>query len=137
MSSEFEQRFGVGLSPGPKNPDRPEDGFALYERQGTGLARRYTFDAEGNAINTAGEVAFRVDSKGRYWLPNGRQMAAPRVVPRPAADNPAGKLYGKPKARTLLGNTLLSKPAKPSPVPRSDDEARLAAALYGPRGSKK
>ena len=36
--SEFESRFGVGLEAGLKNPDRPGDGWALYDPSTT--ARR-------------------------------------------------------------------------------------------------
>lgn len=120
LLADFVETFGI-LSPGPKNPSNPADkSVALYDANT--LARRYVFDDQYRAIDTrTGEVAFRVDGAGRFYLPNGKEIAAPRAVPRPPANDPAAKLYGS------------NRSTAPAAVrhPALSDEQRFAKALYG------
>lgn len=124
MTDDFTHRFGQ-LDLGPTHPSNPADsGQSLYDVHS--LARRYDFrTVDGNAwaVDTkTRERAFRIDAKGRTFLPDGKEIATPkltrRAIPAPIAD----RLYGQQHTR-------------PAPKIRPDAEpaTRLAATLYGPK----
>jgi hypothetical protein len=91
---EFYRLFGA-VELGPK--DRPDHGKVLYERTGSGLAKRYTLDGSGWALDArTGERAFRLGDDSRVFLPNGREV--PRPGPLAAAQPSAApkRLYTQP-----------------------------------------
>ncbi len=122
MTDDFTHRFGQ-LDLGPTHPSNPADpGQSLYDVHS--LARRCDFRTEDGsawAIDTkTRERAFRIDAKGRTFLPDGKEIATPkltrRAVPAPIAD----RLYGQQSTRLA-----------PAAKPAADPAARLAAKLYG------
>lgn len=130
MTDEFVSRFGQ-LDLGPTHPNNPNDpALSLYDV--SNLARRYDFDSDSDpgsawAVDTrSGKRAFRIDVEGRSFLPDGRQIPTPRLVPRPAGVDAAAQLYGAPKSR--------AKGAAPSSV--RPEAMRLAAALYPSKRGK-
>lgn len=124
VPDEFVERFGQ-LDIGPRHPQNPDDpSVAFYDVHSR--ARRYTFDSEpGNAwaVDTrTGERAFRIDGKGRTFLPSGQEIATPRLIERKQASGPAQRLYSKPAGQAA------KRPTLPAAVDQS--ARRLAAALY-------
>lgn len=91
MSDEFYHRFG-SVELGPKNG--PRYGQELYERTQSGLEKRYTLE-NGWAVDTSGNRAFRLGDKGRVFLPNGREIARPKMLPASAPDTTPQRLFGR------------------------------------------
>ena len=124
VPDEFVERFGQ-LDIGPRHPQNPNDpSVAFYDVHSR--ARRYTFESEpGNAwaVDTrTGERAFRIDVKGRTFLPDGKEIATPRLTKREQASGPAQRLYGNPAGQAA------KRSAQPAAVDQS--ARRLAATLY-------
>lgn len=122
MTDDFTHRFGQ-LDLGPTHPSNPADpGQSLYDVHS--LARRYDFRTEDGsawAIDTkTRERAFRIDAKGRTFLPDGKEIATPKLTRRAAPPALTERLYGGQRPRHTA-----------APTPVTDPAARLAAKLYG------
>jgi hypothetical protein len=102
MLDDFHERFGqVGIA--PNDTRRPLDGDALYEF-GTNKKRYVledTPDGGWRGIDvTTGEVAFRADSKRRYFDAKGKEIARPRPLKLAPPKDTARQVYAPRTAGT-------------------------------------